>query len=382
MSIIYPLSSSSWDEKEIAAMHRVIRSGRFSMGEEVSLFEKEFAEFFGSKYAVMVNSGSSANLLMIAALVYSGKLKRGDEIIVPAVSWATTYSPLQQFGLKVKFVDTDIETLNFNLEDLKNAINCKTKVIFCVNLLGNPNDFNEIKHIIGERDILLLEDNCESMGAVYKGRFTGTIGLMGSFSFFYSHHISTMEGGMITTNDDEMYHYLLSLRSHGWTRHLPKYNHLSNKSDDEFFESYRFVLPGYNVRPLELSGAIGREQIKKLPKILSVRRDNAKNFKKLVHKYNVITQNEIDKSSWFGFSMIFEDRGKAIEAFKKYGIEYRPIVAGNFTRNPVIKYFKTKLDIYPGASIIDMGGVYIGNHAYKIDFEPLKNALDEIYSLF
>ena len=282
MKIKYPLSTSSWDEKEITAMLRVISSQNFTMGKEVKTFEKEFAAYFQKNYAVMVNSGSSANLLMIASLFYKSNspLKKGDEVIVPAVSWSTTYFPLQQYGLRLKFVDVDLDTLNFNLDDLRRAITEKTKLIFAVNLLGNPNNFEEIKSIISDKNIYLLEDNCESMGAEFSNKKTGTFGIMSSFSSFFSHHISTMEGGMILTDDEELYHILLSLRAHGWTRDLPKINTVSGKkSINEFEESFKFVLPGYNLRPLELSGAIGKEQLKKLDNFITQRRMNATLFK-------------------------------------------------------------------------------------------------------
>ena len=224
----YKLASNTWDEKEIQAIQSVVDSGIYSMGDFVSKYEKDFANFFNTKYSVMVNSGSSANLLMIAAMFFvkdeSLRLKRGDEIIVPAVSWSTTYFPLQQYGLHVKFVDINQKTLNIDVEKLKNAITDKTRAILAVNLLGNPNDFEKILAITASKNITLLEDNCESMGAQYEGRYSGTFGLMGTFSSFYSHHIATMEGGCIVTNNEELYHILLSIRAHGWTRNLPKNN--------------------------------------------------------------------------------------------------------------------------------------------------------------
>ena len=193
------------------------------------------------------------------------RLKRGDEVIVPAVSWSTTYFPLQQYGLKVKFVDVDRETLNIDLKKLKTAITDKTKVILAVNLLGNPNDFDEINSLIGERNIALLEDNCESMGAMYNGQFSGTFGVMGSFSCFYSHHISTMEGGVVVTNNEDLFHIMRSLRSHGWNRGSPDSGLFeARRKNDPFAGAFDFVLPGYNVRPLEISGAIGIQQLKKL----------------------------------------------------------------------------------------------------------------------
>ena len=185
----YPLATSSWDEDEYAALTRVIHSDMFSMGPEVEKYEQCFAAYFGSKYAVMVNSGSSANLLMTAALFFTTnektRLKAGDEIIVPAVSWPTTYYPLSQYGLTQKFVDVDRNTLNYDLDQLQDAITNQTKAIMLVNLLGNPNDFDAINSMTAGRDIILIEDNCESMGAKYKGRFTGTFGLTASFSSFF-----------------------------------------------------------------------------------------------------------------------------------------------------------------------------------------------------
>lgn len=215
--INYPLATSSWDDQEIEAIQSVIESGMYSMGKNVQEFESMFSNYFGTEYSVMVNSGSSANLLAVAALFYKkdNPLKAGDEVIVPSVSWSTTYHPLQQYGLKVKFVDIDIETLNLSLDQVKAAITDKTRLILAVNLLGNPLDYVELNKVIEGKNILLLEDNCESMGASLNNKKTGTWGIMGTYSCFFSHHISTMEGGVITTDDKELYHILLSLRAHG-----------------------------------------------------------------------------------------------------------------------------------------------------------------------
>jgi len=184
-----PLATSSWDDREINAMQEVIDSRIFSMGKKVEEFEKKFAEYLNCKYSIMVNSGSSANLLMIASLFFTKKpfLKPGDEVIVPAISWSTTYFPLHQYGLKIKFVDIDKETLNIDIEKLKKSITSSTKLIMLVNLLGNPNEFDAIKNLIKGKNIQIIEDNCESLGSVYKEKFTGTFGLCGSFSTFFSH---------------------------------------------------------------------------------------------------------------------------------------------------------------------------------------------------
>jgi len=371
----YPLASTTWGDEEYEALNRVIASGKFTMGKEVSSFEKLFASYFGSRYCVMVNSGSSANLLAVAALFFrkENHLNPGDEIIVPAVSWSTTYMPLQQYGLKVRFVDIDRDTLNLDTEKLEEAITENTKAIFAVNLLGNPNDFNRIKEISGDRNLLLLEDNCEAMGARYNGKYTGTFGLMGTFSSFFSHHISTMEGGMILTDDEELYHILLSLRSHGWTRHLPEKNKVTGiKSKDAFQESFKFVLPGYNLRPLELSGAVGMEQLKKLESFVEIRRKNAEIFQTFLSDIPEITiQKETDKSSWFGFALTVDghryQREKILKEFEKHGIETRPVVSGNFLKNEALKYFNYSIGSeMTNAKNLDKNSFFIGNHHYDL----------------
>lgn len=371
----YSLASSTWDEKELNAINEVIKSDIFTMGKKVAQFEQDFAKFVDSKYAVMASSGSTANLIATAALFYTknNKLQRGDEVIVPAVSWSTTYYPLHQYGLKLKFVDIDLHTLNYDLEALKDAISDKTKMIMCVNLLGNPNDFDAIKTIIGDRNIILLEDNCESMGAEYNGKQAGAFGIMGTFSTFYSHHMATMEGGFVVTDNEELYHILLCLRAHGWTRNLPKDNLIAPKSDDWFSESFRFVLPGYNVRPVEMSGAIGIEQLKKLPNFLKHRRENAKLFSKYFANHpDFIMQKEIGSSSWFGFSLIIRPESKLkradiIKLLEANNIEYRPIATGDFTQNEVIKYFDYEIHgELKNAKYLQENGFFVGNHQVDI----------------
>ncbi|EAJ7870371.1 DegT/DnrJ/EryC1/StrS family aminotransferase [Campylobacter jejuni] len=385
----YTLASSTWDEKELQAIQDVIKSDMFTMGKKVAEFEKDFAKFTGSKYAVMTSSGSTANLIATAALFYTKnpKLKRGDEVIVPAVSWSTTYYPLYQYGLKLKFVDIDLETLNYDLDALSSAIGDKTKMIMVVNLLGNPNDFDTINDLIKGKDIILLEDNCESMGAEYKGKQTGTFGIMGTFSTFFSHHMATMEGGFVVTDDEELYHILLCLRAHGWTRNLPKENLVANKSDDWFSESFRFVLPGYNVRPVEMSGAIGIEQLKKLLMFLKHRRENAKLFREYFQNHpEFIMQKEIGSSSWFGFSLVIKPNSKLqrkdiIKKLEENDIEYRPIATGDFTQNEVIKYFDYEIhQKLKNAKYIHEKGFFVGNHQFSISnqINLFKKVLDSL----
>ena len=366
----YPLATSTWDNKELEAIQSVIDSDNYTMGDHVSKFENDFGKFINRKYCLMVSSGSAANLISIASFFYTKNpmLKKGDEVIVPAVSWSTTYFPLQQYGLKLKFVDIDLNTLNYDLDALKSAITSNTKMIVTVNLLGNPNDFDVINKLINDKKIFIFEDNCESLGAEYKGKQTGTFGVIGTFSTYFSHHISTMEGGFVTTDNEELYHILLSLRAHGWTRNLPKKNHVANKSDDWFEESFRFVLPGYNVRPIEMSGAIGVKQLEKTPSFLKKRRENAKLFIKLFKDHpNYLIQKDIDKSSWFGFSLIIKPssnliRKDIINILQKNKIECRPIVTGNFVRNEVMKYFDYEVhEELKNANYLHDNGFFVGN---------------------
>ncbi len=377
---IIPLAVSSWDDQEIEAINKVIESDNFTMGKNVQQFEKDFASYHGSKYCVMVNSGSSANHLGLSSLFFrrqGPKLKQGDEVIVTSVSWSTTYSPLYYHGLKLRFVDVDIDTLNIDILKLSNSITSKTKAIFAVNLLGNPNLYSEIQKIADENNLLLIEDNCESLGAEYLGKKTGSFGLFGTCSGFFSHHMSTMEGGMITTDDEEIYHILLSIRAHGWTRNLPESNNLTKKSDNNFMESFRFILPGYNFRPLEFSGSLGRVQLKKLDKFVQQRRSNAELFQEIFGKFSFLKiQKEIGQSSWFGFSLILdEDSEVSRESFvtflNKKGIETRPIVAGNIIHNPMIEYFDYSIsDSLINADLVHKNGLFIGNHHYPLD-KPL-----------
>lgn len=380
--INYPLAADTWDEKEYDAINKVIKSNRFTIGPEVDMFEKEFAEYFGSKYAVMVNSGSSANLIAISALILSGKynLNKGDEVIVPAVSWATTYTVLHQCGLKLKFIDIDLNTLNLDLNQIKNAISENTKAILAVNLLGNPNDFDKLMDICEKNDLILIEDNCESMGAKYKGKYAGTFGVCGTFSTFYSHHMATMEGGMILTDDSELNDIMKSIRSHGWTRDLNENSPFSTKNE-KFYEMFNFIFPGYNVRPIEMEAAIGREQLKKLDGFLKERKDNGKYFLELFTNIDSISvQKNQDDSSFFGFPIIFKNKSERkifIELCDENNIEYRPIVAGNFTKNKVIEYFDYTIHgELTNSDILHNNGLFIGNHHFNV-----KNKLEAIYNL-
>jgi len=385
--ISYSLAEESWGIEEYNVIKAVVASKQFTMGKKVKEFEEKFAKYIDSKYSVMVNSGSSANLLAIAALFFkkTSPLKRGDEVIVPALSWPTTFSPLYQYGLNLKFVDIDLHTLNYDLNILQDAITEKTKIILAVNLCGNPNDFKRLQEIINDRNIILMEDNCESMGATFEEKKTGTFGLVGTFSTFFSHHISTMEGGIIATDNEEIYHILLSLRAHGWTRELPKNNLLTDLDLKDPFENlWKFILPGYNVRPLELSGAIGIEQLKKLPDFVKIRRMNAQFFQKTFNDdANFIIQKEIGRSSYFGFSLIIKpnsgfNRDAIIKLLNSNSIESRPIFSGNFVKTDAIKFFNYEtVGKLINANIVHTNGFIVGNHHFDIreKIEYLKRIL-------
>ena len=378
----YPLACDTWDEKEINAIQEVIKSGRYTMGPHVKKFEQEFCDFFKCQDAVMVNSGSTANLLILALL--KEKYKLGGDIIVPAVSWSTTYFPIYQYGFKLNFVDVDKDTLNIDPQKVENAITKDTCAIFAVNLLGNSCNFNELNRIAEKHNLMLIEDNCESLGAISDTDiYTGTVGHLGSFSFFFSHHLQTMEGGMIACQHKEDADFIRSLRAHGWCRDLPDDNKIYKKTGDNFKDSFTFITPGYSVRPLEMSGAIGSVQLKKWSNMREQRVKNAEYFiEKFKTLKDVKTQKEIGRSSWFGFSMIFtgdlaNKRDLIVKKFYENGIECRPIVAGNFMKNPVIDYL-TYIDNkdYEVANLIHDNGLFIGN-----DVRDLKGNIDEVYNI-
>jgi CDP-6-deoxy-D-xylo-4-hexulose-3-dehydrase len=371
-----PLASSTWDENDLSAAKEVLDSGNITMGEKVAEFEKRFAQELGSKHAVMFNSGSSANLAIMFGLKYSkiSSLKPGAEIIVPAVSWSTTFYPVCQAGFKLRFVDIDPDSLNLSLEEVVKSINKNTGAILAVNLLGNPANLEELATIADSNDLLLIEDNCESLGASINGKKAGTFGLAGSFSFYFSHHICTMEGGMVITDSQEFEEVLKSLRAHGWTRGLRPDNHVYPLSSSPWDDLFRFVLPGFNLRPVEISGAVGITQMNKLESLITARRSNAAKFVELFcNSTSYRIQKEMGKSSWFGFSIVLENglrgrRAELIDLLSYRGFETRPIVAGNFLRNPVMKHLDYIAEgNFSNADDVHENGFFVGNHHYDIE---------------
>jgi CDP-6-deoxy-D-xylo-4-hexulose-3-dehydrase len=386
--MFYDLASTTWGDEELEAIRRVCRSDRYTMGEEVKRFEEAFAEKFGMAHAVMVNSGSSANLVGVAALCYKRErpLQRGDEVIVPAISWATTYHPLQQYGLRLRFVDIDLRTLNLDATQLEAALTPRTRMVVAVSILGNPAPLDAVRAFCDAHGLYFFEDNCESMGASLHGKPCGTFGDVNTFSTFYSHHISTMEGGLLLTNDTEIAHLSRAIRNHGWARDLPADSPINTgQHDDPFFEAYRFMLPGYNVRPLEVCGAVGREQLKKLDRMVETRRRNAAVFANLFeHDDRFLIQHENGRSSWFSFTLVLNpqlnlDRARIMDALRTADIGFRMITGGCFLRHEAIKYFdyETVGEIV-NANIAHDRGFFVGNHPRDLSAEihRLREVLD------
>jgi CDP-6-deoxy-D-xylo-4-hexulose-3-dehydrase len=376
----YELSSTSWGQEELDAMQRVLRSGRFTMGEQVRLFEDAFAARFGMKHAVMVNSGSSANLVGIAALSYRSErpLQRGDEVIVPAISWATTFHPLQQYGLRLRFVDVELDTLNMDVSKLEAALTPHTRMVVAVSILGNPAPLDRIRAFCDAHDLIMFEDNCESLGASLNGQLCGTFGDINTFSTFYSHHISTMEGGLLVTNDTEIDHLARAIRNHGWARDVPRDSVVNQgqEHDDPFFEAYRFVVPGYNVRPLELAGAVGIEQLKKLDDMLAIRRRNAEHFVAVFgNDRRFIIQRENGSSSWFSFTMILNpamdlNRAGVMDTLRKGDVQFRMITGGCFPQHAAVRFFDYDIvGSIDNAKTAHERGFFVGNHPRDIRSE-------------
>ena len=387
----YPLAHNSWDEVEHNALINQLYSGKLTMGENVLKFEKQFASYFGSKFCVMVNSGSSANLLIVAALTLLKKynFNKGDEVLVPALGWSTSYSPFSQYGIKLRFLDINKSTLNIDEEIIEKALTKKTKAILAINILGNPVEFRKINRVCKKHNIILIEDNCESLGAKYNSKHTGTFGVASSHSFYFSHHLQTIEGGMISTDDKDIYEFCKSLRSHGWTRELEKKSEGDSKNTytSKFENSFKFILPGYNLRPNEFNGVLGQCQLKKFGKFLEGRKENARFFKSIFsNKSFCQIQDSNKESSWYGFSVILSGNLKnkreyIITELTKHGIETRPIVSGNFLKNPVEKYYKYSVfGNLKNIKDVDENGFFVGN-SHK-DLKPqihrLFNILDKL----
>ena len=351
----YKLTKNYLGTDEISAAIKVLLSGQITMSENVSLFEKEFANYIGSKYAIMVNSGSSANLLAVSVIINKfrkHKIELGSEILIPAVCWSTSLYPLIQCNLKPIFVDCDPITLNINLTDLETKITPNTRGILLVHILGNCTNMSKLMEIVEKYNLILIEDTCEALGTKYGDKMLGSFGVMGTYSFYYSHHITTGEGGMIVCNDYEDYILLKILRSHGWSRDVDKeqMNKIQMDHTDRLNKKWIFINYGYNLRSTEINAAIGRVQLKKLDTMLKIRCNNRNKIKTELYahiKYKgqvtIIEDNNNTNTSWFGICFMINDSYKLqyrkyIDYLDSQNIENRPIISGNFLRQPAVKF--------------------------------------------
>ena len=374
----YPLIDNPFDVNDLMSAIRVLLKGKITMAEITKNFEKKFAKYVGSKYALMVNSGSSANLLAFFALINPKnkyKLQKNDECLIPSLCWSTSLWPIIQAGLKPKFVDVDVETLNINLKDLKKKINKKTKALLAVHILGNSSNMQQLSNICKKNKIILVEDTCESLGSKFKNKSLGTFGRFGTYSFYPSHQITSGEGGMIVCNKREDYEILHSLRAHGWDRGL---NNKNNKS-------FNFVNSGFNLRPLDLTAAIGLSQLKKLEKFKSQRISNRnriitnlKKSKKWKNQFSFIEPINNLKPSWFGLPILINKKFIKIKKIflnklNKEKIETRPIISGNFLNQPCIKLYKLrkKNEKFLSSQEIEDRGFFVGLPTKKISKEKL-----------
>ncbi len=373
----YLLSPNSFSNEDILKASQVLFSKKITMGKITKIFEKKFAKFIGSKYALMVNSGSSANLLAMFALINPLKkkfLKPGDECLIPALCWSTSLWPIVQAGLKPKFVDVDPMTLNISIKDLKKKINKKTKAIMSVHVLGNTTNMNELNKVIKKNNLFLIEDTCESLGSKYDKKYLGTFGDFGTYSFYYSHQITAGEGGMVVCNDRKNYEILHSLRAHGWDRGL------KNKK-----KNFNFINSGFNLRPTDVCAAIGLNQFKRLSEFKRIRSRNRmkiikrlKNSKNWNNQFTFIGPNKKLEPSWFGLPILINKvylkrKKKFISYLNKNGIETRPIISGNFLNQPSIKLYKinSKNERFKGAQEIEDRGFFIGIHIENISEKEL-----------
>jgi len=361
------LAEATIDQNELNALADWIRTDpRITKGPLTVDFEKKFADYIGCEYAVFVNSGSSANLIMYSALLESERL-RNRKVIVPAVSWITTLSPAIQLGFEPLLCDADRNDLGLDIGHLRTL--CEThrpSLMILVHVLGHINQMDEIYALCKEYDVLLLEDACEALGSRYKdGRMTGNLGLAGSFSFYYGHHISTIEGGMVCTNDRELYNLFLSIRSHGWGRDVEDQYQTAWREAydvDEFRNYYTFYYPGYNLRSTDLNAFLGMSQVAKMPGIAQVRSEHFVQYNACIDPRFWRQSSECSVLSSFAFGTFVENRLETFHALKAAGIESRPLICGSMGRQPfwIKKYGELPL---PMADKVHYNGIYLPNHA-------------------
>jgi len=360
----YPLAQETISKKEITLLSKWLLKGEKLTKDKITIeFEKKFSKYINRKYSIFVNSGSSANLLMVSALIASNRLKN-KKAIIAGVSWATTVSPFMQTNFDIKLCDCSTKDLgidvnHFELLCQKN----KPSIAILVNVLGHSNDFKKIKKLCKKYDVILLEDSCEALGTLLEKKKLGTFGVASSFSFYYGHHISTIEGGMVVTDDFELYNLMLSIRSHGWSRDLDKnfQKKLIRKYNiDEFRNLYTFYFEGYNFRSTDLNAFLGINQLKKINKISKVRNKNFNCYKKNLSEFWCQSSSSNFISS-FAYGTLVKNRIEVFKYLKKFNIETRPLICGNIGRHPfwIKKYGIQKLK---NADIVHEYGLYLPNN--------------------
>ena len=392
----FPLFEQNFETDEILAMTEVLLSGQLTMAHNVRQFEKNFSEVVNSPYSVMVNSGSSANLLALAVAtnpMRKKRLKAGDEVLVPAVCWSTSVWPLIQMNLKPVFVDVDPNTFNIDIADMKRKATPRTKGLMAVHILGNCGPMDDVIAFAKDQDWIVIEDTCESLGSKWKGKALGTLGDFGTYSFYFSHHMTTGEGGMVVCKTQEDADLLKCLRAHGWTREL------SNKAEVEAKHShvdprFLFVNVGYNLRPMEIQAALGIKQLAKLPtmnrnRILNWRNltEALKSHPKWAGQLEFPRATEGSDPVWFGFSVVLADSVKVtlreyLEGLTKRGVENRPVVSGNFARQPALALFDSQTDWrnLAGAEKVHQRGFFIGLHAEELTREQIQDLAGRLLS--
>lgn len=370
------LQETTYNGEEIFAAVETLLSTYTTMGKKVRSFEQQYADFIGTQYSVMSNSGSSANLLAVAALANpftKNYLRPGDEVIVPALSWSTTIWPLVQCGLLPVFVDCSLQDFNLDIQKLEQAITPKTRAIKLVHVYGNPCNMDAIMALAKKHQLFVIEDCCEAMGAQYDGKSVGTFGQVGNFSFFFSHHITTLEGGISVSNDFDFTETLRILRAHGWSREADEHQKYVNRYphiDPRFI----FINQGYNLRPTELNAAMGAIQLPKLNDYNENRRKAAHYFLEKLQPFSEFFhfQQETPKGRhvWFGFPLVIKENApfsvQEITAYlKQNGIETRPIIAGNMTRHPGVQMYPHRIagELNAADTIMQKGFAFACHHA-------------------
>lgn len=379
-----PLNASTIEAAEIAAAKAVLDSGRFTMGEQCRRFEQRFAAFLGVPHAIMVNSGSSANLLAAFALAnplcpLAGgrrRLQPGDEVIVPALTWSTTVWPFVQAGAVPVFVDCDPETLQMQPAAIEAAIGPKTVAIAIVHVLGGAMDITATRRIADAHGLWLFEDSCESLGVLWDGRQTGSFGDLASFSFYFAHHITTIEGGMVVTADPDLADLLRALRAHGWARHMHGFSRQA-QNNPGIDPRYLFVTSGFNVRPTEINGAIGLVQLDRLAGFNERRRvvaDRLTDRLAPLVRRGLLAPMRFDqhcRPAPFGFAVLCHSSGARDglrDALEAAGVETRPVICGNLVRQPAMQHIAHRVSgTLDGADAVMDRGLYWGTHPAMTD---------------